>query len=101
MDRFALDTLADLMVDTERFDLHKTRVGMMFLNIIPDNTKLIVLSTSSDNIRKRKVDTLHDPLLDKKIKAYAVLSNDLSLETVDNNRDFQVVKNEIFHKFSL
>ena len=100
-DRFSLDTLADLMADTERFDLHKTRVGKMFLDLIPGNTKIIVLSTSKDNIRKRKADTLHDPLLEKKIKAYRVLSNDLCLDTVDNNRDFQVVKKEILHKFSL
>ena len=101
MDRFSLDTLADLMVDTERFNLHKIRVGRMLLDLIPDNTKIIVLSTSEKNIRIRKVDTRHDPLLEKKIKAYAVLSKDLGLEVVDNNGDFQVVKDDIFHKLAL
>lgn len=101
MDRFVLDTLADLMVDTERFDLHKTRVGRKFLALIPDNTKIIVFSTTENNIRNRKLDTLHDPLLNKKIKAYEVLSSDLSLEVVDNNRDSQLVKKEILKKFSL
>ena len=101
MDRFSLDTLADLMADTERFDLHQTRTGRMFMDLIPGDTKIIVLSASQDNIRKRKVDTLHDPLLEKRIKAYTILSKDLGLDTVDNNRDFQVVKKEIFHKFLL
>lgn len=101
MDRFALDTLADLMVDTERFDLHETRVGKMYLDLIPKNTKIIVLSTSEENIRKRKTDTLHDPLLRKKLKAYAILSRDLDLKVVDNNRAFQLVKKDIWNTFSL
>jgi len=101
MDRFALDTLADLMLDTGRFDLHKTRVGKKFLELIPGNTKIILLSTSEDNIRRRKLDTRHDPLLDKKIKVYEVLSKDLGLEIVDNNKDFQMVKEEILNKLSL
>ena len=101
MDRFALDTLADLMVDTGRFDLHKTRIGQMFIKMIPRSAHIIVLSTSGKNIRERKTDTLYDPLLEKKIKVYTVLSKDLGLEVVDNNRDLLTVKKELLDKFPL
>ena len=45
LDRFALDTLADLMVDTGRYDLHLKRIGKSFRKLMPVNTKIIVLNT--------------------------------------------------------
>lgn len=101
IDRFSLDTLADLMADTERYDLHKTYVGRSLVKLIPTETKIIVLNTEEKNIQARKTDTLHDPILHKKIKAYNILFKDLKLDAVDNNRDFQTVKKDIFKKLSL
>ena len=100
-DRFALDTLADLMVDTHRFDLHKTGIGRAFINIIPDKCKIIVLEATEDIIRKRKRDTLHDPHLSNKIKVYLILASDLSLTKINNNRNQSEVRLEIFEELGL
>ena len=79
-DRFSLDTLADLMVDTHKMSLHKTWLGKQFLNIIPENTNILILNVEENIIRKRKKDTLYDENLALKIKVYDILSKDLKLK---------------------
>ena len=95
-DRFALDTLADLMVDTGRMDLHNTCLGRAFVNLVPKNTVIIVMDVEESVIRSRKKDTLHDEHLTAKIKVYKILSRDLNLIEINNNRDFDIVKKELF-----
>lgn len=85
-DRFALDTLADLMVDTSRYDLHKKRIGKAFLKLIPTDTLIIALDVKPSTIKARKLDTLHDPHLDKKVDVYSILTRDLTIPVIDNNR---------------
>lgn len=100
-DRFSIDTLADLMVDTHRFDLHKTFVGSLFLKFVPQNTRVIVLSVDENTIRSRKKDTLHDPSLESKIKVYSVLSEDLNFMKVSNIKEPEKVFEEILLIFKL
>lgn len=100
-DRYALDTLADLMVDTHRFDMHKKRLGRSFLKMIQNNTRIIILYVPEDEIRSRKGDTKFDPHLSTKIKVYNILAKDLKLKVIDNTRDKQVVYKEIFKHFNL
>ena len=95
-DRFSIDTLADLMVDTHRFDLHKTKIGRGFLNMIPKDTKIVVLEVDEQEIRKRKKDTMFDPHLDIKVKVYKILAKDLNLLIIDNNQPQKTVREKIF-----
>ncbi len=97
-DRFALDTLADLMVDTSNFQLHKTRLGKSFIKLIPPQTKILVLDTDESIIRSRKIDTLFDEHLSTKINIYKILSRDLSLTVINNNKEFELVKTEVIEK---
>jgi len=100
-DRFSLDTLADLMVDTKRLDLHKTWIGKSFINLIPQNTKILIPLVDESTIRNRKKDTLHDEHLTAKINVYTILSKDLSIKSIDNNRDYKEVKLDIFNYLQL
>ena len=84
-DRFALDTLADLMVSTKNLDLHKTWVGSSFINLVPENTKMLYIKVDEDNIRKRKLDTKFDENLGLKIIVYEILCNFLKINIIDNN----------------
>lgn len=97
LDRFSIDTLADLMVDTNRLDLHNTYIGKAFLKTIPKNSQIIVLDVEEAVIRSRKKDTLYDEHLSAKIKVYQILSDDLKLTVVENSRSFEVVKKELYH----
>lgn len=100
-DRFALDTLADIMVDTHQFDLHKKYIGKKFIELIPNESEIIVLKINEDLIRERKIDTKYDLNLTIKIKVYDILSNELKLYSVSNNESFKVVKDVIFNHLEL
>ena len=101
LDRFSLDTLADLMVDTHRFDLHRTAIGRSFISSVPDKCKIIVLEATENIIRKRKKDTLYDPNLSNKIKVYSILASDLNLTKINNNHNQSEVRLEIFEELGL
>ena len=96
-DRFNLDTLSDLMVDTKRMNLHKTWVGRQFINLSPNNCKSIILKVDAAIVRERKLDTLHDEHLEEKIKTFQILSKDLNIKLVENNLDYLIVKNEVIN----
>ena len=98
-DRFNLDTLADLMVDTHNMELHKTWIGKEFLKLTPNNSKIIVLYVDEEITRKRKRDTLYDDQLSYKIKVYKKLSSDLKIKLIDNNKNFNITKEEIIDYF--
>lgn len=93
-DRFSLDTLADLMVDTKRMHLHQTSIGRSFIALIPENTKILIPLVDENTIRNRKKDTLYDEKLALKIKVYKKLGQDLNIKTVDNNKPYdEAIKN--------
>lgn len=101
LDRHAIDTLIDIMVDTDKMDLHKKRIGKAFIRQIPKNTSIIVMDVDEAVIRARKKDTLFDEHLTQKIKAYRIVSNSLGLKVIDNNRPYKEVKNDIFNYLGL
>jgi len=99
-DRFNLDTLADLMVDTHNMSLHKTWIGKSFIKILPHNSKVVILEVDEKVIRYRKKDTLFDENLELKLKVYKILSRDLNIRVIDNNRDFNIVNKELIKYLS-
>ena len=101
LDRFSLDTLADLMVDTDRLDLHKTKIGKAFIKLIPKDAKLVIPLVTQETIRSRKKDTLYDEHLLKKIEVYKILSTDLNIKTIDNDKSYEVARNELFKYLNL
>ena len=99
-DRHALDTLADLMVGTKRFDLHEKTIGKQFIRLLPNNVNIITLVVEEEIIRNRKIDTLYDINLSNKIKVYQILRNDLEIDFVNNNHNdqttvFEIIKSKL------
>jgi thymidylate kinase len=101
LDRFALDTLADLMIDTHRFELHKTWLGKQFLKYLDKQVKIIVLKVDGNLIKARKQDTKYDPNTDLKNEVYSILAKDLKLLEISNNRSIEQVKKDIIKGFGL
>lgn len=96
-DRFNLDTLSDLMVDTKRMNLHKKWVGRQFIKLSQNNCKSIILKVDAAVVRERKLDTLHDEHLEDKIETFQILSNDLNIKLIENNLEYSIVKNEVIN----
>lgn len=97
-DRFSIDTLVDLMVDTRRMDLHTTILGKAFLKFVPQGTEIYVMDVDESVIRLRKKDTLYDEHLCAKIEAYRIVSRELGLSIINNNLAFEDIKNELFRR---
>lgn len=95
MDRYVIDTLADLMVDTRRYDLPETMVGRKFMALLPPNSKTVILDVDESILRKRKKDVSVDPLIKEKIKAFGKIAKDMKIKIIDNNRPFGIVSEEI------
>lgn len=95
LDRYVLDTLADLMVDTRRFDLHKKPVGRLFLKLMPPLESIVILDAEEEVMRKRKRDVSVDPNVAFKLKAFRTLAQDLGITLIDNNREFPEVHQDI------
>lgn len=95
LDRFSIDTLADLMADTHRFDLHRKKIGIAFTKLLPPNCITICLKVDEKKIRERKLDTKYDPQLSTKVQVYKILIKDLQLPIVDNNREINIVQKDI------
>ena len=94
-DRFNLDTLADLMVDTNRLDLHKSWIGKQFVKMLPDYSQVLMLKVNEEIIRERKKDTLYDENLGRKIEVYRILCEDLGIKSIDNNESIDMVQKEL------
>jgi len=100
-DRFNIDTLADLMVDTKNLELHKTNVGKEFINFLPDRRNLAMLMVDEEITRQRKKDTLYDEKLNFKLKVYKKLANDLDIKIVMNNSNIEDARMQILNYFEI
>lgn len=98
-DRYTLDTLADLMVDTGRYNLHKTLLGTMFIKLLPPTSKIVILEVNEETLKKRKKDVFLDPQIEDRVKAFRKIAEDLKINLVDNNRAFSIVSEEICNFF--
>jgi thymidylate kinase len=99
LDRYVIDTLADLMVDTQRFDLHRKTVGRLFLKLVPARERIVILDAEEEVMRQRKRDVAVDSNVAYKLKAFRVLAQDLGIALIDNNRDFPIVHQDICEFF--
>jgi thymidylate kinase len=99
LDRYVLDTLADVMIATPRFDLHRRMPGRLLLELLPQEAKTVVLDVTADTVKMRKKEAgVHPRLLDR-ISVYQRLAGDLNLKLVDNNCDFEAAAQEIRQSF--
>ena len=53
MDRYGLDTLVDLMVDTKRYNLYEEAIGKYFINMLPDGINIIILDVNENVIKNQ------------------------------------------------
>ena len=88
-DRGPFDTLVDVMIDTGNANLGKGIFFYLYLALVRNKCKLIVLDRSFDNIVKTKMEIKYDKKIFQKIKLYRFYANHYSLPIVDNNGDIE------------
>jgi len=77
-DRYVVDTLVDIIVETRRLDLAETRVGRFFMRAHPEDVRMFVLQGDEAAIRSRKSDLQYDRWFDEKNGVFSGLMGTLS-----------------------
>jgi len=95
-DRFVYDILVDLMVALRRDDgYHSTRVGRLFLSLLPRGTKAILLDLDVDCIRERRDDLKGDSTLRLRRRIYLRLAKDRGIPVVTSLGSVEETRREI------
>jgi len=89
VDRFAVDTLIDLVVDTREERWLKNWVGKILINCLPQKNVLpVFVDTQIDNIKSRRTDIQWDKHFEKKSELYHKFFDFYHMGIkVDNNGD--------------
>src|SRR5690606_7632578 len=75
IERFALDVLVDVMVATRQDAFHMSRLGRLFIRLVPKGTRVVLLQAPAEAIRRRREDLRSDPQLEQRARA----SEDLAI----------------------
>jgi thymidylate kinase len=90
-ERFVLDMLVDLSLAFGGKDLYKKLPGRLYLKLLPRNAKIFILNLDAATIRNRRADLRTDNRLEERLKAYQLLSNDLSLQLYSSTVHFHTL----------
>lgn len=94
-DRFVYDTLAELMADNQDPKLHKRIVGKAILGLKPRSAVVVRLNVFSQTAFERRNDVPDERFLKIRRNNYETLSRDLKLQTVNAERPFEQVHQDI------
>jgi hypothetical protein len=85
LDRFIYDILVDLMIDTGISDLHKRWPGRVLRRVLPAGSACFLLTADIETIHARKPDTAYDRTHGQRCALYKTISEDFSIEEIENN----------------
>lgn len=94
-DRYIYDTLVDLMIDLNNFNIHRTIIGKFFLKLVPKDTKIILLDLNESLIRKRRMDLLGDKSLEARKLAYCLIAEEFKIPNINNDGEIIEVHERI------
>jgi len=93
-DRFAYDTLVDLMVSTRNSKFLNSFVAKLFLSLASRATAITLIG-SPDTLRARRKDLLEDKDLELKVDFYSLLSFRYRIPIIDADKPIAHVHHEI------
>jgi thymidylate kinase len=94
-DRFIYDTLVDLIVDLDNFEILDSMLGRLFLKLIPKDCLVIMLLAPYEKIRDRRVDLKYDKSLEKRMGIYNKIAEKFKIKKVDASLGIKSVHKEI------
>jgi len=94
-DRFVYDAIVDLMISTGNYEIYKSKIGKLFLSLIPQNSRIIMLIANEEILRKRREDVMHDTTLNLKIKLYKKLADEFDILTIDAGLSIEEIQKNI------
>lgn len=94
-DRFIYDALIDLMIDLNDFDLLKKKKGRIFLRLIPNYAKSLLIDLDEQIIRERRRDLLNDDLMEIKRRQYIKIADEFDIDIFNNYNNIEIVSDSI------
>lgn len=96
-DRYIYDTLIDLCVAIKDFQIYKKRVGKLFLNLIPKNSRFIILCLDKQEIIARRPELIEDATFDERHGLYRLFIDEFQIDVVFNDKSINEVNESIIH----
>lgn len=95
-DRFVYDILVDYMIESGNYQLYKKAVAKVLTRMVPNNSILFFIDTQIQNIIKRRPVVLDfDVHFFRRYQLYLELADLYDFKVIDNNRDPELVFQEI------
>jgi hypothetical protein len=84
-DRYVIDILVDLMIDTQKTSLYKTTLGRFFLDSIPKNAVTFYVSRPTSQILTCRPELVNDHTLSQRLLLYDQLTQHCRLPVLNND----------------
>jgi len=94
-DRFVYDTLIDLAVATKDPEIYKKPVGKLFLSLIPNNAKFVMLTLDKQTILSRRPELKDDITFNERYNLYRLFADRFGLDIIDNSGLFKNVNSSV------
>jgi thymidylate kinase len=95
-ERYTIDMLADIEIGLNDSSFHKRLPGTLFLNLLPKESRIVILDLDEETARNRRADLFSDTLLGKRLSTFRRLACDLVLQTEDSQNSIDLVHNRIW-----
>lgn len=83
-DRFVYDTLIDVVVATRDLGICNKTVGKLFLKLIPENARIVMLCLDKATVLSRREELMDDVTFDERYELYKSFSDEFDIKVVDN-----------------
>ena len=84
-DRFVYDTLIDVAVATNDHEIYKKPVGKLYLKLIPNNARFVMLSLDKSVILSRRNELKDDATFDERYRLYQNFADELGIKVFNND----------------
>jgi thymidylate kinase len=98
MDRYVIDAIIDLMIETGNRHLHKGFFGKMLLSLIPKDSIIILIDVDEYTAFSRKRDIPNIDYLTQRRELYQELANYLKIPIINGGKSRENVYDEIIKK---
>ena len=100
-ERFALDMLVDLSIALRDPSLISHLPGKLFLGLIPEDAKILILDLDKETICNRRHNLIFDHTLALRLETYRLFATQLKLPIIDNHQAISMVFKEILSIFNI
>lgn len=83
-DRFVYDTLIDVAVATRDYEIYNKAVGKLFLKLIPEIARIVMLNLDKDTVLSRRDELKDDITFDERYELYKSFSDEFGIKVVYN-----------------